>query len=441
MDTAEFIQRAKAIHGECYDYSDTQYVRSNQKVTIKCPIHGPFEQVPSSHLQGKRCKKCSDSEKGRLRAQKAGADFVSRAKEVHGDKYDYSKAVYRRRDEKLEIACPKHGPFMAIPHHHLNGVGCPNCGSEAGAKKQRMPLSVFVKRAREVHGVKYDYSQVKYRRAHEKLEIICPQHGSFWQSRVNHLNGQGCPQCGLEAGAEKLRMTMQDFIERARATHGAKYKYSRSNFTSVNEKTIIICPEHGSFLQTPSKHLGGQGCPSCANRDMDIDKFIERAREVHGDRYDYSKSEYLGARKKTVITCKEHGDFEQVVHAHLAGGGCPLCVDTMNSNGSKQIEGWLVANQIAFERERKFDTLVSQKNDSYKLRCDFFLPGKDVIIEFDGQQHFFPNEMWGGQEALINLQANDARKDDWAAENGYIMVRIRYDQIEEINSILSELLD
>lgn len=438
MDTAEFIEKAKAVHGDRYDYCDARYVRSNQKVIIKCPVHGPFEQVPSSHLQGKRCKKCSDAEKGRLRAEKAGAKFAARARSIHGERYDYSNSVYRTSMQKLEIVCPKHGPFLATPNKHLNGSGCPKCGYEAMAEKQRLSLSDFLQRALEVHGDKYDYSHVQYERAHGPVEIICPQHGSFWQSRVNHLNGQGCPQCGLEAGVEKQRMTLPEFTERAREVHGSKYSYDQTDFRSVNDKTTIFCPEHGAFLQTAAKHMGGQGCPSCANRDMDLSKFVERAKEVHDDRYEYSKSEYLGARKKILVTCPEHGDFEQVVHAHLAGGGCPLCVDAMNSKGVQRITAWLEARSIHFVREMTFDDLRSEKNEVYRLRCDFFLPEHDAIIEFDGQQHFLPNSLWGGEEGFRVLKANDEKKNKWANEKGYRMVRIRFDQIEETDEILSK---
>lgn len=437
MDTAEFINRAKAIHGNYYDYSDTRYVRSNQKVTIICPVHGPFEQVPSSHLQGKRCKKCSDAENGRNRAKKAGDEFVKRAREVHGERYDYSKVRYRKSGVLVEVICPDHGPFTARPNH-LRGVGCPKCGTEAMANKQRTTMSEFIKRANETHENRYDYSKVRYERTHDQVDIICAKHGVFSQTPANHLRGNGCRKCASEENAQNLAMPMDEFLNRAQEIHGNEYSYDKMKYKSSTDKIVIICPVHGAFEQTPSKHLMGQGCPSCANRDMDLSRFVQRAREVHGDRYDYSVSVYCGARKKIEITCPEHGRFEQTVHHHLNEIGCPLCVDTFNSNGVKKIDAWLVEKNISFQREMTFDDLRSEKNETYRLRCDFFLPEHDIIIEFDGQQHFSPKSLWGGEEAFRVLKANDQKKNKWAEEKGYKMVRIRFDQIDGIDKILSK---
>ena len=128
----EFIQKANEIYDNKYDYSFVRYIKSSEKVTIVCREHGPFEKTPNKHLQGQGCPVC-----GRNRT-KIGADvFVHRAQAIHGNKYDYSKVVYQRKDVPVEIICPVHGPFMQTPHSHVTlGHNCPKCANAAGGAKR-----------------------------------------------------------------------------------------------------------------------------------------------------------------------------------------------------------------------------------------------------------------------------------------------------------------
>ena len=245
--TKEFIAKAKIVHGDKYDYSKVNYVNNSTKVTIICPVHGEFEQRPSTHLSGHGCPSCS----GRKKLTKE--EFIKRAKEVHGDKYDYSKVNYVNSSTKVTIICPKHGEFEQTPNLHLKSQGCPNC---SGNKK--MTIEEFIKRAKKVHGDKYDYSKVKYVNAMTKVTIICPIHGEFEQTPAKHLSGSGCIRC-----VKKKQLTTEEFIEKAREVHGDKYDYSKVNYVNTYTKVTIICPIHGDFEQTPNAHLAGQGCPIC----------------------------------------------------------------------------------------------------------------------------------------------------------------------------------
>ena len=184
----------------------------------------------------------------------------------------------------------------------------------------KLTTEEFIAKAREVHGDKYDYSRVNYVNAKTKVEIICPEHGSFWQTPTNHLNGKGCPKC---VGRIK---TTEEFIKRAKAVHGDKYDYSRVNYVGATVKVEIICPEHGSFWQTPANHLNGKGCSKCVGRNKTTEDFIKRAKAVHGTKYDYSKVVYSDSNQKVEIICPIHGSFWQRPTSHLKGNGCPKCV-------------------------------------------------------------------------------------------------------------------
>ena len=246
----DFIERARKVHGDKYDYSKVNYVNNCTPITIICPIHDEFPQTPNSHLSGHGCPHCSGNKK------LTKEDFIEKAREVHGDKYDYSKVNYVSSKTLVSIICPIHGEFEQTPNNHLRGSGCPHC---SGTKK--LTKEDFIKKAREIHGDKYDYSKVNYVNNRTKVTIICPIHGEFPQRPSSHLNGKGCPHCG------DRKKTTEDFIKDARKVHGDKYDYSKVNYVNNYTPITIICPTHGEFKQTPNDHLNGKsGCPHCAKR-------------------------------------------------------------------------------------------------------------------------------------------------------------------------------
>jgi hypothetical protein len=185
----------------------------------------------------------------------------------------------------------------------------------------------FVKQAKEVHNGRYDYSFVKYVNWKTKIEIICSKHGIFKQTPNHHLEGQGCRLCNNEKMAKAQSSNTGEFIDEANKKHNFKYDYSLVDYANRYTKINIICKEHGCFLQSPGSHLNGAGCPKCGREQTmyNTNEFLEKAKEIHGDRYDYSLVVYKGMRGYVDITCKNHGVFKQVPVSHLSGGGCPFC--------------------------------------------------------------------------------------------------------------------
>ena len=253
--------------------------------------------------------------------------FIEKAKEVHGNKYDYSKVEYINSQTKVCIICKKHGEFWQKPNSHLLGCGCNKCAIEKKSKLATKTTDSFIERAKKLHGDKYDYSKVEYKGKDIKVCIICPKHGEFWQMPHNHLNGAGCPKCKNEYISKKYSDTTETFIEKAKKVHGDKYDYSKVNYINSQTKVCIICPEHGEFWQRPNNHLNGWGCSKCSGSEKKTTKtYIEQAKLVHGDKYDYSELEYINNKTKVQIICKEHGVFETYPNNHLYMGiGCPKC--------------------------------------------------------------------------------------------------------------------
>lgn len=185
-----FIRKSKKVHHNKYDYSKVDYVNARTNVIITCPIHGDFEQLPDKHLNRKHgCPSCGGTKK------KTTDEFITKAKQVHGDAYEYMLVNYKSCLEKVQIVCHEHGVFKQLPKYHLAGNGCPKCGGYA-------PLTQndFVIRSRKKHNNKYDYSLAEYVTDRTKVTIICPEHGKFTQTPNAHMAGQGCPKCNSTKG-------------------------------------------------------------------------------------------------------------------------------------------------------------------------------------------------------------------------------------------------
>jgi len=200
-------------------------------------------------------------------------EFVIKAKEIHGDKYDYSKVDYKNFATNVTIICHKHGPFKQQPGNHLQGNGCPKCANKANGLNRRKSLLDFMEKAKKIHGDKYDYSSVIYKNMHSKVKIICPVHGEFYQTPGNHCQGQGCPECGKITAAKKQTKSKKTFVNEIQNIHGDKYNYAGTIYVNNSTKIKIICPIHGEFYQLPTNHLNlGHGCPKCAEYGFSLDE-------------------------------------------------------------------------------------------------------------------------------------------------------------------------
>lgn len=198
-------------------------------------------------------------------------EFIKRAKEVHGDNYDYSISNYIGSQHKIKIICPIHNIFEQIAFNHLNGFGCSKCGHILTSVKKTSNTNDFILKASLIHNNKYDYSLVDFKNCKLKVKIICKQHGIFEQTSDNHINkSKGCPKCANIFRGNKLKLTHEEFITKAREIHGNKYDYSLINYVNNQTNIIIICQNHGEFLQKPVKHLSNHGCPICKSSKGEI---------------------------------------------------------------------------------------------------------------------------------------------------------------------------
>ena len=220
----KFIRKSKKVHHNKYNYSKIDYLNAKTKVVIGCPIHGDFEQTPDKHLNRKHgCPSCGGTKK------LSTAEFITKAKKVHGDAYEYILVNYKSSLEKIQIVCHDHGVFKQIPKYHLQGHGCPKCGGY-----QRLTQEDFVMRSMKTHNNKYDYSLAKFITDRIKVIIICPWHGQFTQSPNAHMSGQGCPKCKVTRGYSMKRFEED---EELKTTRGRLYLL---RFTDIDDGTEFL---------------------------------------------------------------------------------------------------------------------------------------------------------------------------------------------------------
>lgn len=236
------------------------------------------------------------------------------------------------------------------------------------------------------------------------------------------------------------KLTTEEFIQKARTIYGDIYDYSKVNYINNCTKVIIICKEHGEFLQIPILHLFQGGCRLCGinqratKRRKNIISFIDKSILIHNNKYDYSLIQYKNTNTKIKIICKKHGLFEQTPHSHLRGRGCPKC---NSSKGEEIIHFYLKEHKLNFIQQKRFHECKGIRNS---LPFDFYLPEHNTCIEFDGKQHFEPVLRWGGVKRFNETQITDKIKNEYCFKSNIRLIRISYNQINDVEQLLSSFL-
>ena len=284
---------------------------------------------------------------------------------------------------------------------------------------RRKTIEEITEEFRNIHGNKYDYSLITkdlYVNSTTKLPIICHQkdenneeHGIFYQDRTHHLRGHGCPKCAKNG----IKYTNECFIKKVQNIHN-DLLFDKCSYTNSHTKIIVGCKTHGYFTIMPYLLFQNHGCPNCAMEKRGFERrgtttgFIKKAIEKHGDKYDYSKVEYIDVKTKVCIICPKHGEFWQRPGRHLNGDGCPIC------NESK-LEREIRLNFKQLEQQKTFDWL-RLKNSLY---LDFYDNKNNIAIECQGEQHFIDKGNFGDYENII---VRDKIKYKLCEENGVKLI-------------------
>ena len=347
--------------------------------------------------------------------------YFKKLEERLGDRFDLSKVKFNVCNDKITLVCKKCGSerIVILSNALKHNVCCSNIRCKNEAKRLK-----FEEQGRAKWGDQFDYSK-----AHTlgdrnvKLEIKCNKCGdTIYQSKQNHLKHKPCCSCWVNPAT----LTNQEFIDKAKEIHGEKYDYSKVDYKHTNIPVNLKCNRCGTeFLQKPYSHLQGKGCSVCGKKlsiekhTKGTEKFIKEAIAIHGeDKFDYSRVNYVNTEKKVEIVCIAcNKSFMQTPHSHLKGSGCPICNGSISE---KEIAWFLLYNNIDFIKEYSIPN-----SKYYRYRYDFYIPSMNLLVEYDGIQHYIALADWLEPE-LEKKRERDRRKTQMAIDYGYTLFRIPF---------------
>lgn len=379
-----------------------------------------------------------------MSCRKTLEEFIAKAVEIHGNKYDYSLTKYTGNKNKVEIVCQDHGVFLQKPNTHLNPTnihGCPKCGRNYRANKRKKPINILLSQLRKLYPQLSFPGINQYTNNKGKFKAVCIKHGEFYKSANALLKGAGCPSCGRLASASKLSLTIDDFIKRSCKKHKGKYSYHSTVYKNIETTVNIICPIHGVFKQTARNHLKGAGCKKCAvekeglrKRKRASKKIIADFKKAHNKKYDYSFVKYYNSSTPVDIVCHKHGHFLQRPSQHRKGAGCPVC---RQSKGEESIFKELNKGRVKFVRNKRFPDC----RDKHPLSFDFFIPSMNICIEYDGELHYkkYSNSFKGSYKFELTKK-HDNIKTEYCKNKNIVLIRIPYWRKSQIEKIISNLL-
>lgn len=453
-DTTEvFIEKAKRIHGDRYGYEYAQYVDSYTDVIIVCSVHGNFTQRPNNHLHGAGCRQCGIENKD-LFHRRSLQEFIDRAREVHGDRYDYSLVNYKNSNTKVTIICPVHGQFRQDAGQHLGGANCIKCsymdrGQKAKERWDNTPRvnkserkkrrdHALIPRITDINEVDYHFLAEKkgYRwvgllpeSTHENTLWICNAKGHRWNTSYEIIKQRHvCHYC-----SQRARKTIEDYHILAEE---AELKLTGDKPEKVTHKTWWQCKknsEHKWFVTYNEIHQGAR-CPYCSGK-------YRRTPDDYKNLGQIRKFEWLGPEveytsQPTEWKCQyNHRWWATYSNIHNRKSGCPHCKE---SKGESRVAKYLDQFTFRYERQMRFP----ECRNEMELPFDFYfrIGNKVFLVEYDGILHFEIPEQWGGEKALKEVQKRDQIKTDFAKNNGFILIRIPY-TIEAIERYLQDEIE
>lgn len=389
----EILEKFNILHPD-YKYDITYYINNKQRINVICNIGHNFETSIDYHLKGAKCPYCSGF-------KKSNEYILNELNIIHSNKYKYHNLDFNsiKKADKIQIICNEHGVFKQSYKHHYNGSGCPKC-----ANVFKKDSKLFIEELKKMDNT-LNYGQVEYINNKTNINIICPKHGAFMITPNQIINQvregrQICVEC------YSYNKRFDAFLEKANNKYNNKYLYY--DFVDNKKKMRIVDKETGfEYNQVPNNHIN---CDYFYNKS-DIDKFIKKSKEVHGDKYDYSKVEYINHKCKIKLICDKFHEFEQIVDNHLRGAGCPKC----NRFDIKE-------NSLYEFIKENYDgqIITSNRNILDGKELDIYLPELNLAFEFNGL--YWHNELFKDKKYHLDKTNNCLKKniklihiweDDW----------------------------
>lgn len=234
------------------------------------------------------------------------------------------------------------------------------------------------------------------------------------------------------------KINTEIFIERAKQKHGDTYDYSKVKYIDSTTKVEIICPIHGSFWQAPAKHIYGRRCPYCfGTKRKTTEEFIKEAQEIHGNKYDYSKTIYGKSNKDPVeIICPIHGSFWQTPVHHI-NSKCG-CPKCNRSHGEAFLANYFENNNIEYKENYIVEVPIEIRPTGI-IKVDFYLPKFNTFVEYNGKQHYIMQKGFGGKLKFDKQVQRDEYLRYYCKQNQINLIEIPYTE-ENIEGFLKQHL-
>lgn len=410
----EIINKGTTIFNGKYDYSLLGDVKTKkEKFPIICPEHGIFYKSYDHHIRRQQgCPECSGKKRYTT------DEFVSKCQKLeHTSEMSFENTHYVNTSTKIKVFCHhkddygnEHGEFEITPLHLLAGEGCPKCRYIKSAASKRRSISEVIDAANEVHNGKYDYSLItEYKNDRIKYPIICSEHGVFYQTMNNHIKArQGCPVCGRNKCDEARKDTFEDFVRKARLTHGDKYEYLDNNYVNTDTKIGITCPVHGVFYMEPGNHIFGQGCPKCFKDKSGVEKELfeyiqsllpgveveENNRTIlHGKEIDvYVPSLKLGFEMNGLIWHSDKFDTDKDYHLNKTEFASEKDVTLVHIFEDE----WLLKNEICKSRIKSLLGIIDSR--IFARKCEV-----KMVSFLDASKFINENHLQGFAPSSVNI--------------------------------------
>jgi protein-arginine kinase activator protein McsA len=460
LTNEEWISKAISVHGTRYNYSRVDYQGADTEVTIGCEIHGWFDQLPRVHanLRG-NCQSCMKIQSS-LKRTFTTAQFIVNAKKSHGEKYDYSRTIYKKAKEKLIIGCRNCSKwFSQTADTHTSKSrkpsGCPDCNRKHKLDRDysylegpRISQNDFIIKCKSKWGNRIDYSETIFKGTQKMMTVRCiPCDNIYPILANNHVRGNyGCQICRYERTGDSSRKSTIDYIIEARSKHGLDFDYSEVEYTGKEEPIIVTCNTcNTTFNPQANVHLSGKGsCPGCRyvksaeSTMIPMDKVIEMCNEVHQGKYEYpwNVENYKGMKGNMPIICKKHGTFSQTPsHHYHRAQGCSKCLKKTQTKLFYFIKEIFSDSEVIYDYKHPD---LRFKKSNRPMEIDIWISEKKLAIEYQGEQHFM--EHWSTKYSnrgpqLKNNQGRDEEKRIACKANGIRLIEIDYTWDQEKDSV------
>ena len=436
----QFVDRAISIHGDKYDYSRINFVDMRTPVDVFCNFHQKTWPVsPYGHARPNGTGSECRYCKGRGRTTQ---DFIEAATLVHGDKYDYSKVNYSLAKKKVKVFCPKHDHHWETTWHShvVCQHGCIYCGKEFEKN-----LDDLIKLFKKVHGEKYDYSLYKkWEGWHKPMDIICKKHDGFIcnPTPASHLNQKvGCRKCWALRQSLVLKKPQELYFQQVKAVHGEKYDYSQTEYKGDKKYITVICKKenHGPFSTRSDHHLNGSGCQECGKQ-----KIREARTYSFNQFYNIANETHLGkyTYKKETYTSYLNETMTIICPIHGEFEQRPVYhAHGKGCSDCRQSKGERDVERFLLNMNVKYEKQKKfpECKRKQELPFDFWIPSIKVLIEYDGEQHHIERNTGIFKGQFEDIKQRDKIKDEFCDKVGFILLRIRWD--EDLNKELSMFFD